>query len=234
MTTCSECDGKIFARGFCQKHYTRMRKFGRIERINGQTTGVCSVEGCGRPDISKGFCHKHYRYADHPLKNPWKLLRCRYPLQYPASWDRFENFLKDVPDRPHPKSQLRRIDATVPWSKTNFRWTVPVPKKDSMEPQERTAYAKAWNLHRKFKMTIDDRAKMLAAQGGACAICQAPERDGPKGDSNILHVDHDHKTGKPRALLCSSCNRALGFFNDDPALLNKAADYLDLHNGVSS
>lgn len=49
----------------------------------------------------------------------------------------------------------------------------------------------------------EDYARMLAAQGGGCAICGAP----PK--TRRLHVDHDHRTGAVRGLLCYRCNRAL-------------------------
>ncbi len=59
-------------------------------------------------------------------------------------------------------------------------------------------------------------------QAGLCGLCQRPP--GPKG----LGVDHNHATGKVRALLCSRCNLALGGFMDDPVLCRKAADYLTL------
>lgn len=49
----------------------------------------------------------------------------------------------------------------------------------------------------------DEYARMLAAQGGGCAIC------GAKPKTRRLHVDHDHKTGRVRGLLCHRCNRAL-------------------------
>ena len=43
-------------------------------------------------------------------------------------------------------------------------------------------------------------------------------------------LDHYHKTGKFRGYLCNNCNIGLGRFNDDPALLGKAIDYLVVHN----
>lgn len=83
-------------------------------------------------------------------------------------------------------------------------------------------------------MTPDDYDQMLRAQGGVCAICS---KDGTAyrctmkhGDAECrcrrLHVDHDHSTGLVRALLCSHCNRGIGHFYDDPALMLKAAEYL--------
>ena len=71
---------------------------------------------------------------------------------------------------------------------------------------------------------------MLAAQGGACAICRKPETEvgGKRGCVTVkrLAVDHDHETGHIRGLLCRRCNTALGFFGDDVAGLWAAVDYL--------
>jgi hypothetical protein len=52
-------------------------------------------------------------------------------------------------------------------------------------------------------VTDAEYARLLAAQGGGCAICGNP----PK--TRRLHVDHDHKTKRVRGLLCHRCNRAL-------------------------
>lgn len=65
---------------------------------------------------------------------------------------------------------------------------------------------------------------MLDDQDGHCALCPATERDGRGGP---LCVDHDHATGKVRGLLCGACNHGLGKFQDDPARLRAAADYIE-------
>lgn len=63
---------------------------------------------------------------------------------------------------------------------------------------------------------------LLAAQGGACAICRGKR-------SYRLNVDHDHKTGRIRGLLCRMCNgRLLTAAKDDPETLIRAANYLVL------
>lgn len=79
---------------------------------------------------------------------------------------------------------------------------------------------------RKYGISLADFNRMVAEQGGRCAICAT---DAPGGKGNRLHVDHDHATGEVRGLLCTNCNRALGYFKDDGALLLKATAYLQDH-----
>ena len=67
---------------------------------------------------------------------------------------------------------------------------------------------------------------MFTAQNGLCAICQQPETKQRNGKKFELAVDHDHETGAVRALLCSHCNYALGYFKDSPDLLLAAIAYL--------
>lgn len=67
---------------------------------------------------------------------------------------------------------------------------------------------------------------MLAEQGARCAICGS--EDWP-GKDRRPHVDHCHKTGAVRGLLCGNCNTGLGQFADDPARLRAAAEYLEAH-----
>jgi Recombination endonuclease VII len=69
---------------------------------------------------------------------------------------------------------------------------------------------------------------MLIAQKGACWICEKPEtvRSNPNGIIDSLRVDHCHKTGKIRGLLCSECNFGLSKFKDDICLMERAIQYL--------
>lgn len=64
---------------------------------------------------------------------------------------------------------------------------------------------------------------MDRAQKRRCAICGRKEMTGKKR----LHVDHDHETGRVRALLCRDHNLALGLFRDNPKWLRNAADYIE-------
>lgn len=87
---------------------------------------------------------------------------------------------------------------------------------------------KARGFLRRYGITLDDFNVMLASQDNACAICRTPhDPDAPGRRGKLgLHVDHDHRTGKVRGLLCNGCNRALGFVQDRPEVLRAAADYL--------
>lgn len=58
----------------------------------------------------------------------------------------------------------------------------------------------------KFGMTLEDYGFMLKTQKGVCAVCLQPPKN------NSLAVDHDHATGHVRGLLCSPCNRHLGYY----------------------
>jgi len=79
----------------------------------------------------------------------------------------------------------------------------------------------------KYDITLDQYDEMLAAQGGVCMICGRPETAKNQYGVKRLAVDHDHRTEKVRALLCSSCNTVLGLVNDDVEMLLKLGLYLE-------
>jgi hypothetical protein len=64
---------------------------------------------------------------------------------------------------------------------------------------------------------------LMEEQNNCCAICKQDE---------TLIVDHNHQPGKVRGLLCSRCNTALGFLNDDPTRMMAAIKYLDSKTGI--
>jgi hypothetical protein len=93
--------------------------------------------------------------------------------------------------------------------------------------QKQMAARRATGDSRKYDMKPEEYGARLAAQGGACAICKQPRLD----VHGKLHKDHCHTTGEWRGLLCGNCNKGLGLFGDDPALLMMAAEYV-LMGGV--
>lgn len=92
-------------------------------------------------------------------------------------------------------------------------------------------HGKAYRMSRnrvlkcRYGITLEDYERKLEEQSGRCAICETTE----PGGIGTFHVDHDHKTGAVRDLLCFSCNTVLGRFDDNIELLEKAIDYLKSH-----
>jgi hypothetical protein len=78
---------------------------------------------------------------------------------------------------------------------------------------------------RRYGITAHQFDEMLVAQRGLCAICSKTMKNGSRSGDG-LHIDHCHKTGAVRGLLCGKCNLAIGLFSDDPTSLAKAIDYL--------
>jgi hypothetical protein len=91
----------------------------------------------------------------------------------------------------------------------------------------RTEERRRLRLKHTYKMTTADYEVMWNAQNGACAICGNPETWINQYGPCPLSVDHDHKTGRVRGLLCSRCNLLLGRYNDDVILFRSIATYLE-------
>lgn len=89
---------------------------------------------------------------------------------------------------------------------------------------ERRALSKKKNyLKSMYGITLEDYTTLLTKQNGTCALC-CSDKCGGRG--KYFHVDHDHKTGIVRGLLCMQCNTSLGRFENNPELLNKTMKYL--------
>ena len=85
-------------------------------------------------------------------------------------------------------------------------------RKDYTLDEARSAKAgqnRARQLKHRYGITIVQYDEILKEQDGKCAVCSATEAI--KDTGYMLHVDHNHITGKVRGLLCTTCNKALGF-----------------------
>ena len=81
-------------------------------------------------------------------------------------------------------------------------------------------------MYTRFGLSLEQVKDMEVHQNGLCAICGSPETRKLHGRHKRLAVDHCHKTGEVRGLLCGSCNTALGLFREDLDILASATSYL--------
>lgn len=79
------------------------------------------------------------------------------------------------------------------------------------------------SLKREYNITPEEYNTLFINQKGCCAICGRHQSE----LKQKLFVDHDHNTNAVRGLLCIKCNFALGYMNDDTALLESAIKYLN-------
>ena len=80
------------------------------------------------------------------------------------------------------------------------------------------------NTKRLYGITYEDKLKLIAEQNNLCAGCYCQFIE-----NNPACLDHDHKTGKIRAVLCRTDNAILGLVGDDSTRLRRLADYLEKH-----
>ncbi len=91
--------------------------------------------------------------------------------------------------------------------------------------KENSVTVRSQFLKRKYGMTFDEFEAMLSDQNNACAICGTKEPS--SGRDRRFHVNHDHKTGEVRGLLCKSCNIALGEVKENIHILQAMIEYLN-------
>lgn len=81
-------------------------------------------------------------------------------------------------------------------------------------------YARKYRLKIRYGLTLKEYDKIFEQQGGVCVICKQPQLH------KRLAVDHNHKTGKVRGLLCFSCNSIVGHLEKNPGLIINFIRYL--------
>jgi len=80
------------------------------------------------------------------------------------------------------------------------------------------------SVRSKFGIGLKEVSDLLDIQRGCCAICK--DSLVYPNSTKRYAIDHNHKTGKVRGLLCSDCNTALGKFRDNPDIVYNAFEYL--------
>lgn len=86
------------------------------------------------------------------------------------------------------------------------------------------AHSAIYGRTKRYGITLNDYNTFLRQQHERCAICHGKEIN-QKGSTRFC-IDHDHRTGEVRGLLCHKCNKGLGNFKDSPVLLENAKRYL--------
>lgn len=112
------------------------------------------------------------------------------------------------------------------WKDYAKKWKLENPEKVAATARKSYARRKVsernYRIKKTYGITQEDYDRMYAEQNGKCAIC------GQKSEKNF-HIDHDHDTGEVRGLLCNKCNKALGFVNDSPTILERMIRYINGH-----
>lgn len=136
-------------------------------------------------------------------------------------------YRKDNKDKINEHSRNRR--ATDPEHRQTL---IGYGKKWRKENPERQAVSQKKYRLKEYGLTVEEYEAMAERQHYRCLVCgeKRPLYRIDNKSSNGLCIDHDHKTGKVRGLLCDTCNRGIGLLKDAPHVLRAAADYLEQHD----
>jgi hypothetical protein len=198
---------------------------------------MCSREGCSREAKVRGFCKSHYvrQWKKESISiekregNELYAVWCSKRKDRVLEWDDFERFKADVGEPPTPDSKLWRVDRSKPYGPGNVEWrgTFVPKRKDEPLKDYVTRAQYVHKLRLKYGLTLEQYSAMCKAQNDSCPICKRHVDDFAK---TKLVVDHNHTTGKVRALLCSSCNSAIGLLGEDIPRIQAAIEYLKEHS----
>lgn len=114
------------------------------------------------------------------------------------------------------KQRLKNPEKEREASKKRY-WNDPVKSRARSRKEVKAWRERGGHLKLKYGISLADFRTRLEEQNGCCLICDLK--------TNLV-VDHCHKTGEVRGLLCRGCNTVLGFAKDSVYLLKKAAAYL--------
>ncbi len=234
------CDGAAgvpgTARGWCRHHYHRFQKYGDplapIRQAAPYGDTPCLVVGCDGPVLARGWCCAHYnRWHQHghpeALADSEQARRAARAREGEtgqrfcrdcATYKPLDEFCRDAtrPDglRAHcrPCTAAKQYDR---WARDPEKWRAYHRARYAANPEPARAYSRARyaenpeyfrerSLITNYGLTLADWNRMWAEQGQRCLLCEETPDKQPV-------VDHCHRTGRVRGLLCQRCNLTLGF-----------------------
>ena len=192
-----------------------------------KTIRICSIEGCGRKHECKGLCGKHYRDTPEAKAN-----KAAYEATPEAKASK--SAYRSNPEYKAKQKTYHKARNVIPEVKARQKAYNSTPEvRAKQKAHNATPERKAKNANRlllkNYGITLEQKQAMFDAQEGKCFI---------KGCSYIFKdifsacVDHNHRTGKVRKLLCDPCNHALGLIKENFDTALDMAKYIQEDQGI--
>lgn len=171
------------------------------------------------------------------LEQPEKSEIVKKRRNYPSTITKRKSFKGDIP--PGKKycpecANILDIDMFKSRSGKIRHYCIPcVNKLERLRYQKSDgSYQRERSMKRNYNgFSLKEYQMMFDTQRGVCAACGQPETTNDPRTKQLknLQIDHDHITGKVRALLCKECNNALGLLHDDPDRIRLLLRYAEFH-----
>lgn len=171
-------------------------------------------------DPAKKKAYQREYWALYKEKNREKIA-AKNRAYYQANRERAAEISRNA----YRRNRVLRATQQRIWAEANRKKAVAYTQRwQARNPEKARLSRHKANLKANFGLSKEDYDAMLTGQNHACAICFEPS---PK---RRLAVDHDHETGKIRALLCGRCNLMLGYSRERVDVLHTALEYLVRHH----
>lgn len=253
--TCTEeaCDREVYAKGLCARHYQRARSAGTLppSLVTEIPCAHCGTPMANRKTLRAKFCsveckndaRSELEKLARRVNNSGRTCEwCGGPMRDDApanaltcspkcGWSRSNHVAGNAAKRREArraaweatKPPCAECGGEIPSTRRPGVKFCSVECKKKAQGARWRAAAPGYMRRYNYGMTDEQYAALLDKQGGGCAICRTTEWN---GRHPVPHVDHDHRTGEVRGILCHACNLGLGKFRDDPGLLAAAIAYL--------